>query len=634
MSDRLLKDWKTPIPISDFCEFVAKPIAVERNKRNFFETKDSTSLTGHRLRARVRMTFAGLPTKNHALYLPDEMYKGLKSWTSPYPKPVQKHHFDHEDPVGRIIDARYVDTTAEAAQLDSRVVHAMAAFRDKKAKPQARLASVPIFQELASTQSNYRGVGHIEGLWDISDPDAIRKLLDGRLLTVSTSFVPEGAYCSACARDGELVDWRHEYCDHERGDIVDGFRVVAIPFGHDNSEASFVNDPAAVLAQVLEVGENISFADAVKDIKYSTPYELISDAVIVVDGKGFRFSDSTPVLVPENLAKTEKTPTEKDASVIGSNEQCGDSYPQRNIMRFADLIKDTGSNYQKIAEHLAEGSARLTGALLVDLDDSVFAGPNRTFPIRDAAHCEAIKSLLETIEDSEAKADLLEIVDAAIKKFNAAEDVKGEEDTAEALEASEEEPTQDANDESREADSVLITAEELAFLKEAAAKAGDLEASRDMLKQRIAVLQTDIAQLEAANSVLLNAQKEMLATQLVDAQIAKGFRVTDKREQVAKLMKRGIDSLKDSLDDLSDQAETGMARKPSGKKVDNPVSDASNSERAEPGSATDSVADLNEYTTIFNEYYRLSYGPGGQREADAYLNSQKRMGYLPSHVNP
>jgi len=159
-----MKDWKRPIPMSDFCEMVAKPIATEPGKRNFFETKDSTSLTGHRLRARVRMTFAGLPTKNDAIYLPDQMYKGLSTWTKPFPRPVQKHHDDYKDPVGRVIDARYVDTTAQAAQLDSRISTAMRPFRDKKAKTQAKLASIPIFQELASKEADYKGVGHIEGL--------------------------------------------------------------------------------------------------------------------------------------------------------------------------------------------------------------------------------------------------------------------------------------------------------------------------------------------------------------------------------------------------------------------------------------------------------------------------------------
>ena len=627
-----LKDWKVEIPLSDFCEFVAKPVAVEPGKRNFFETKDNTSLTGHRLRARVRMTFAGLPTKNSAVYLPDEMFNGLSTWTNPYPRPVQKHHEDHVDPVGRVIDARYVDTTAHAAQLDSRIAHSMRVFKDKKATAKAKLSSVPLFQELAKQTSDYRGVGHIQGLWDISDPDAIQKVLDGRYLTVSTSFVPKGAYCSACAAEGELTDWRHSYCDHERGDTVNGATVLAIPFGFEYNEVSFVNDPAAQHAQVLEAGENISFEDAVKNVNYSVPYEIVTDPIIVVDGKGYRFSDSSNVIIPEGF-NVRKNVTEKDASVIGSNEQREEKDSQRNIMKFADLIKDSKSNYLKIAEHLNSDSARLTGSLLEELEDSVFAGPNRTFPLKDEAHCEAIKTLLETVEDSDAKTDLLLVVDAKLAKLAQKEEAAAAEAAAEADEATPEAEEDVASEEEVETDAVTVAKAELDELKEKAGKVEDLEASRNILKHRIEVLEADLSALEALNSSLLKEQKEMLATQLVDAQIAKGFRVTDKTERVSKFMSRSVESLRDSLADLVGEAETGMAREPSGAKLPNPTAEQ-DSREADQSEEEDRSADLSAYQAILDTYYEISFGPRGQRAADQYLTKQKKLGYLPAHVNP
>ncbi len=633
MADNSMKDWKKPIALSDYVEFTAKPIAVEKGKQHFFETKDSTSYTGHSLRARIRMTFAGLATKNDALYLPDEMFKGARTWTTPFAKPVLKHHNDLSDPIGRVIDVRYVDTTNQAVQLDARAADLMRVFRDKAAKPKRRLQTVPLFLELQDAYEDYRGVGHIEGLWDIADPDSIKKILDGRLFTVSTSFMPEGAYCSSCAQEGELTDWRHDYCDHNRGDMVDGVRCVAVPHGFDYSEGSFVNDPAAEYAQLLEFGEGLDFADAHSKVRMPIPYSLITDAVLVKGEKAFRFSDSAQVEIPQALADlaSSNTSTEKDASVIGENEHREENPSQGKDMKFAQLIQDTNSNYEAIVEFLPEDASRLTGVLLADLDDSVFIGPNRTFPVKDLAHAEAIKALMEKVEDSDPRTSLLEILGAKLEALRGpAEEPEAPAEEEVAVEGTE----TDSETETPEIDKLLadnglakITIEALEALREAAEKALDLSISRDMFQKRTKSLETDVAALEAQNTELLRDHKKVLAEQLVDAQVAGGKNIEDKAKAVTDYCVRNLDSLKDSLADWSAKREVGMANTPSGELVDL-------GGNAEDSASETKETDLTQYAEIIENYWDKFYGPGGNREADAWLARQKRDGYLPAGINP
>src|SRR5690606_10809093 len=70
-----------------------------------------SGMTGKGLVIKVAATHSGLITRNNTFYLPDRMRSGTSTWTDHYNKPIQLHHNDEIDPVGRVIAARYVDTT-------------------------------------------------------------------------------------------------------------------------------------------------------------------------------------------------------------------------------------------------------------------------------------------------------------------------------------------------------------------------------------------------------------------------------------------------------------------------------------------------------------------------------------------
>ena len=625
--------WAHPIPVEDFSNFTAVPIAVEPGKRNFFETKDFTSQSGHRLRVKVRMTFSGLKTKNKAIYLPDEHFKSAHTFITPYPKPVQVHHEDTRDPIGRVIDVRYVDTTNEAIMVDSRVSSISSVFKDAKAKPMSKLLTVPTLLTLSSA-SGYKGMGHIIGLWDITDPDAIMKIQDGRYLTVSTAMSPEGAYCSACAQEGDLVDWAKQHCDHDRGDIVNGYECVAVPYRYEWDEVSPVNQPAAPLSQIIEVGENLSFADARTD--YSVPYEIFSDMFFGKEGPGnnaVSIKDGRSVSLPNKLELSPiKTLTSETRQVIGKQDSNQKPILEGNIMKVTDLTKDTGTNYNEIVKFLPEDAVRLTGDFLKDLEDSVFIGPNRTFPVKDMAHAVAIKALLETLEDSDSKASLLESVEDQIKKLTPApemEDPRAPETIADSVNT--ETVIADASPDN-EPKMVTLSVEDHKVLLDKVEQLDDVSADRDILKKRVQSLQAEVDSLNASYNSMLGAHKVSLAEALADAQEARGFKIEDRVETVKKFSGRSIESLKDQISDLKSQPVTGAARQASGERVQNPL----NTETEQPPPSPSNKDEVEKYAGILSRYYDMFFSDGanGPAKAKIFLNEARRSGLIPANVEP
>ena len=261
----------------------------------------------------------------------------------------------------------------------------------------------------------------------------------------------------------------------------------------------------------------------------------------------------------------------------------------------------------------------------------MFIGPNRTFPVKDLAHAEAIKALMEKVEDSDPRTSLLEILGAKLEALRGpAEEPEAPAEEEVAVEGTE----TDSETETPEIDKLLadnglakITIEALEALREAAEKALDLSISRDMFQKRTKSLETDVAALEAQNTELLRDHKKVLAEQLVDAQVAGGKNIEDKAKAVTDYCVRNLDSLKDSLADWSAKREVGMANTPSGELVDL-------GGNAEDSASETKETDLTQYAEIIENYWDKFYGPGGNREADAWLARQKRDGYLPAGINP
>lgn len=161
-------------------------------------------------------------TRNYHDFCETELRKALKTWTTPYPKPVMKHHetgsgffSQASDPLGRVMDAKMVKS-----------IH-----REKSHAHQLTL--------------------------EVSDPEAVQKVEDQRYMTLSIGASVGSAVCSVCE-----ADWikNREYCEHQPGETYKKDKkskeaaLCTVRLGDIRfNEVSFVNVPADEDAQILHV---------------------------------------------------------------------------------------------------------------------------------------------------------------------------------------------------------------------------------------------------------------------------------------------------------------------------------------------------------------------------------------------
>ncbi len=210
---------------------------------------------------KIAATHAGIITRNNGFYLPDRMRKGAASFTANYGKPVQVHHNQDADPVGRVLKAEYIDISSQVRDKyqDSLAPESilMNKFLDGR---MSYIDSVNyICDELNSSSSiledpNYAGLGYIQLTAAISDPEAAQKILDGRYLTGSVGVSTNKAVCSVCKQD--WTDSSMGKCEHRPGKHYDGVKAFLITGDLTYDEYSFVNVPADRHSRVLEMNTN------------------------------------------------------------------------------------------------------------------------------------------------------------------------------------------------------------------------------------------------------------------------------------------------------------------------------------------------------------------------------------------
>lgn len=219
-------------------------VSLPDSGKQYIKTKDATSKSGHSLMAQIEMTHSGIITRNLGFYLPGNMKDGAGSFNQHFNKPVIIGHDDDADPVGRVIDARYVDTSKEL-RMNDKYLSSLIEFHDKKRNKESVMDFVHHVVKEYWGKDSYRGLGHIRGYLKISDEETIAKILDERYLTVSTSMTSDAARCSECGQD-----WISEGpCDHDRGQIYDsGVPTMLVPGNMRYNHLGIVTEPADVFA--------------------------------------------------------------------------------------------------------------------------------------------------------------------------------------------------------------------------------------------------------------------------------------------------------------------------------------------------------------------------------------------------
>jgi hypothetical protein len=219
-----------------------RPLQVAEGNSQLLQVKDAEG-RGRSLLTRIAATHAGRLTRNHGFYPPHHMRNGVGSFLEPFPKPILVNHDEEAIPLGRVKSARYIDTSP--ALLDK--------FRNLADCLRNDADQDSIFKMIDTLGAElfnpaFPGLGYIELVADITDPEAIQRILDKRYLTVSTGMVTDAAICSICK-----TNWVEDgKCDHSPGSIVDDKPCFLICGNMRYIETSFVNRPADDIAMAMD----------------------------------------------------------------------------------------------------------------------------------------------------------------------------------------------------------------------------------------------------------------------------------------------------------------------------------------------------------------------------------------------
>ena len=292
----------------------------------------------------VAATHAGLMTRNKAFYKPDVMRAHLETFVKPYPKPVQVHHSDHVDPVGRVRATRYVDiSNTYANQLrDFTKRFGSKTFIDAAVATEKGFDQVKwVLKNLQST-NGYKGLGYGELDLHITDSDTAKKILDERYLTVSVGFSTTEAYCSECKQDWAGSEGP---CEHTPGQkMEDGTPMVLIPSNFLYEEVSWVNNPADPHAQVINI------------VKTGTPsFETVSATDAELHDLAI-----VPILLGVSGEGIYRLDSYKDVDVTRAQEilNVAKKTDSTQVDSAPELIEDDGVQFPKEAEVLLADAKR------------------------------------------------------------------------------------------------------------------------------------------------------------------------------------------------------------------------------------------------------------------------------------
>lgn len=280
---------------------------------------------------------------NNCKYTDNSMLRDVQSYTFPFAKPMLKHHNDFNgEPIGRIKNAECIDSNL-----------------------------------LPGTKA-------INVVANITDKDAMTKLLDGRYNTVSIGAYPKSITCNHCGNK-ILKDGKFNFCGHMRGQVYDNQKCTWTMEDLEYSELSIVNAPADRYAQVYKLVVN-----------KKKNKEDNSDDGLKVDNN----------IVDEVLeAITEIENLVENNEIISENNE--ENVIEGNNDNNQNEIEDTENEVlkEKIKNLELQLSANLESINNLTEQNTLLSADNEFLTNR----CEELSNKLETISDSYKK-DLLTVL--------------------------------------------------------------------------------------------------------------------------------------------------------------------------------------------------------------------------------
>lgn len=416
--------------------------------------------SGKGLKVTFAASHAGMVNGNNVMYSPQGMRNSDHTWTYPLPRPMQIHHDDTADPIGRVVGARFVPYGE--SQVNSDHQEAFLKLRDATMKDDI-LAGARMIEDAGVLGSNtWKGVGELVLDAIITDADAVEKILDGRYLGISISQRPTQAFCSVCEQD-----WiKDGACEHHRGEKdEDSGRTMYLIVGDTRyGEASYVNQPADEFAQTLETNP-VEFGDSTQnslvclndsmDIGMTfTLVDSLTEETPVEDSKSEEteeISDEVQEDVePELEQEVSEEETEEDSQATEEETEESDSEEDQEeeksethedespdldqtVARAIELLFASEDDFDEEQAEVIndaieaiieddpelqeEQDAKLSTEKRKALPNSAFCGPQRSFPVNDCAHYTAAKRLLGRYKGPGDKSKIMSCIESKGKKL-------------------------------------------------------------------------------------------------------------------------------------------------------------------------------------------------------------------------
>ena len=230
-------------------EYLGSPMGVTENSFTPFSLKENLATDYTIAEDSIMVDIEGIhvgPTRNFTWYTEQALKGSVKSWTTPYQRPLILHHNEKDGKIiGRVLSAHYTDV---------------------------------------NTRSK---TGALVFTCNVPEEDGKKGVKDGRLKTVSIGAIAHDVRCSICGHDIS----QYGECEHERGAEYDGQVCYWMIYEMEAKELSYVIVPSDIYAHNIKVyspkkNKNIteSLNEGVKSMTTTnTVNENIKSTVIVED---------------------------------------------------------------------------------------------------------------------------------------------------------------------------------------------------------------------------------------------------------------------------------------------------------------------------------------------------------------
>ena len=540
-------------------------------KDNLFASSDSGLLVD------IVITHSGRLTRNHGLYLPQKMRDGAATLLENFGKPVLTHHNSHDDPIGRIVDAKYIDTSMGFAR-DSAVD---AAIKDLCEPGVPFVKSLSLIDKLSKSDllgdPTYPGLGHILVTAKITDSKAIEKILDKRYLTVSIGATSDRAICSICKQD-----WVEEGpCEHTPGKEYEDALAYIIAGKLNYEEVSFVNVPADALARVVMVQNG-----------------TVQDSIVVEESQQICNVNASFCFTDENIGGTSMSKVQKAWKKVLELVALEDSKEEDKIKALKDFLEEFKENRDASVQEAKDKLAELTPVVI---DDETVVNDNDN----------------PTIVDADVKANELVVSQLArslVQKLLA--DLK---------------ETTDVQDNTVEEENIVVNDDSIAC-----ENCKVLNNKLTVLRQELKDIHSEFDCAQQAHVDDIKNAKMQLADTLVLLNLLSGTKIEDIKKakaDSAALPLKELFKLKDTLeknldlDTILAKVNDGMSNVPD-TLVDDPTLNSEGNQ--DPTTLSDNESETKEYILKYNKIKDKF----GFSRAVAFINQLVSAGLVPNDFNP